>query len=71
MSVKKFSQEEINILKQNPNVKKVSEKSITHEEHFKAQFMEEYQQGKLPRNIFEDAGFDIEIIGNRYTKASD
>lgn len=70
MSVKRFSAKEIEILKQNPNVKHVTEKSITYEDHFKESFMEAYQQGKLPRMIFEDAGFNIEVLGDRYRNAA-
>jgi len=63
MSKRIFSQEEQRILKHNPYVLKVSEKSITYTDEFKTHFIAEYNKGKSPRIIFEEAGFDVEIIG--------
>lgn len=71
MSKIKFSKEAIKILEQNIHVKRVSELSITYTDEFKRLFIEEYLKGKTPRNIFESAGFDIEIIGvKRYEQAA-
>jgi len=70
VSIKRFSEYEIRILKQNPNVKSVSDKSITYQEHFKKIFIEEYNQGKLPRVIFEEAGFNACVLGDRIKRAS-
>ena len=44
---------------------KVSEKSITYTNEFKIHFIAEYNNGKNSRIIFEEAGFDIDIIGIR------
>lgn len=63
MSIKVFTEEEIEILKRNPNVKKVTSKSITYTLEFKLDFMHEYNGGKLPRQIFIEHGFDIDLIG--------
>lgn len=71
MSKIKFSKEAIKILKQNIHVKRVSELSITYTDEFKRLFIEEYLKGKTPRNIFQSAGFDIEMIGvKRYEQAA-
>ncbi|CUU45725.1 hypothetical protein BCD96_000150 [Clostridium beijerinckii] len=63
MSKKFFSNEEINILSKNKYVKRVSEKGITYTDEFKRLFIAENEKGKFPREIFEECGFDINIIG--------
>jgi len=63
MTNKYFSKKEVNELLINPNVKSVSEKAITYTDEFKRLFISESQKGKLPRQIFEENGFDSEIIG--------
>lgn len=63
MSKKLFSNNEIIKLSKNKYVKNVTAKGITYTNEFKLQFISEYENGKASRQIFEDAGFDIEIIG--------
>jgi transposase len=63
MNKKILTDNEIKLLKKNPYVKAVSTKSITYTEDFKRRFIEEYEKGKLPRAIFEECGFDIEVVG--------
>ena len=58
-----FNDKQIKVLAKNPNVLRVSDKAITYSEEFKNKFIEENSKGVLPRKIFEDNGFDIEIIG--------
>ncbi|MFR2316296.1 MAG: HTH domain-containing protein [Terrisporobacter sp.] len=58
-----FSSEEIEKLSINKYVKNVTEKGITYTNEFKLHFIAEYEMGKTPRHIFEDAGFDIDIVG--------
>lgn len=58
-----FNDKQIKFLAKNPNVLRVSDKAITYSEEFKNKFIEENSKGILPRKIFEDNGFDIEIIG--------
>lgn len=41
----------------------MTSKGITYTNEFKLQFIAEYKDGKNSRKIFEDAGFDIKIIG--------
>ena len=59
-------------LRKNPYVKAVSDKAITYTDEFKRLFITENEAGKLPREIFEEAGFNIEMIGiTRVNKAAD
>lgn len=41
----------------------VSEKGITYTDEFKSVAIKEYENWKSPREIFEESGFDIEIVG--------
>lgn len=71
MSKITFSEEQMKILNKNPNVKRVSEKSITYTDQFKRAFVEAYLKGEKPKDIFQKAGFDIEIIGvKRYEQSA-
>jgi hypothetical protein len=70
MSKKILTQKEINILSNNPNVKSVSSKGITYTDEFKRHFMKENEQGKFPRQIFEECGFDIDVIGMKRVESS-
>lgn len=60
MSKITFTTREIKSLQQ---VQRVSERSITYSDSFKNKFMDEYLAGKLPRQIFSENGFDVEVIG--------
>ena len=63
MSKKLFTNGAINILSQNQYVKNVSTKGITYTDEFRNIFIIEYDKGKLPRRIFNECGFDINILG--------
>lgn len=65
MSRKHFTEEQINILRQNPYVYSVTGVRLTLTKEFKETFMTAYQAGELPRSILEDHGFDISILGER------
>ncbi|MCB2362544.1 IS3 family transposase, partial [Clostridium estertheticum] len=58
-----FTKKDIIKLEKNKNVKNVSEYSITYNYEFKILFIDEYIAGKLPRQIFAENGFDIDVIG--------
>lgn len=58
-----FNEKQIKILEKNNNVKAVSTKCITYTDNFKNEFIAKSEKGILPRKIFEEAGFDVEIIG--------
>lgn len=70
MNRKTFTQGEIKKLSNNPYVRSVSSKGITYTDEFKRFFIAEYENGKLPKQIFEECGFDLEIIGERRVRSS-
>jgi transposase len=70
MSKKVFTEREIAILSKNPYVKSIRSRGITYSEEFKQHFISEYQKGKFPREIFEEAGFDVEMLGGKRVKSS-
>lgn len=71
MSKITFDEKTIELLRANPYIAKVSEKSITYSDEFKRLFIEEYLKGKTPKVIFTEFGFDIEILGvKRYEQAA-
>lgn len=70
MSKRKFDQEIIMELRNNPNVKKVSESSITYSDEFKEYFVSEYTKGVLPTEIFRRCGFDVNKIGKERIKTA-
>ena len=70
MSNKIFTIEEQEKLRVNPYVKNVTDKSITYTEEFREYFINQYNQGKLPKEIFKEAGFDINILGNDRIKSN-
>ncbi len=65
MSKIRFSNYEIDKLSKNKYVLKVSDKAITYTNEFKIHFIAEYSKGKTSRVIFEEAGFDVDVIGIR------
>lgn len=70
MSVKLLSEEQISLLAANPNVRKVTPKSIQFSDRFKLEFIERYDEGIHPIQIFRDAGFDVDSIGRlRFKRA--
>lgn len=71
MSKKLFSDKEIKNLLNNKYVKSVSKRGITYTDEFKILFIAERSKGKLTTNIFQDAGFDVQVLGtNRIWCAS-
>lgn len=65
-----FTKQEIETLQNNTNVARVSERSITYTDAFKHTFLDAYLTGKLPRHIFEENGFDVEVIGMKRIEQS-
>lgn len=63
MSKKLFTNEEIELLLKNKYVKNITSKGITYTDEFKKIFISENNSGKFPRQIFEECGFDIDILG--------
>ncbi|MCI3028407.1 hypothetical protein LMF32_04720 [Desemzia sp. C1] len=56
-------------MKRNPYVKNVSEKSITYSDEFKRHFVSESLNLKRAKQIFIEAGFGPEMIGETKIKA--
>jgi transposase len=70
MSKKIFTAKEIKELSTNRYVKSVSSKAITYTDEFKRICIAENEKGKLPREIFEECGFDIDRIGIKRVSSS-
>lgn len=69
MSKRIFTREEVEVLLQNRNVEKCSEKSITYSKDFKLAAVQQYhEQGMTSREIFRQAGFGIDTIGRNQPK---
>jgi len=69
MSKRIFNEDQIKELLANPNVSRCSEKSITYGKAFKILAIKKYyEEGYSPRMIFEEAGFNIDIIGRHSPK---
>ncbi|MCB2338845.1 IS3 family transposase [Clostridium estertheticum] len=64
MSKKLFTNEEILSLSKNRYIKQISEKCITYTDDLKSLFIAEHNMGKLPFQIFQDCGFDVDVLGN-------
>jgi transposase len=63
MSTKIFTEKEREILSRNYYIKAVGMKGITYTDEFKRLFIAAHENGKFPKAIFEEHGFDIDIIG--------
>lgn len=63
MGVNYFTDEQVEILRQNRYVKNVSNKAITYDVSFKEYFITQYKNGIPPTTIFRNAGFDTVILG--------
>lgn len=69
MSKRIFSNEELRELEGNPNVAKVSTKSITYARKFKELALQQYEQGMSTSDIFKQAGFNFHVIGKKQPKS--
>ena len=65
MSKIRFTEKDINELSKNKYVLRVSDKAITYTNEFKIHFIAEFNKGKTSKTIFEEAGFDVDIIGTK------
>ncbi|WP_224752832.1 IS3 family transposase [Metabacillus arenae] len=63
MSKKVFTEKEIKLLSANKYAKSVSSKGITYTDEFKHIFIAEKEKGKFARDIFEECGFDVNVLG--------
>lgn len=65
MSRKQFTEEEQQLLRQNPYIFSVTKTKITLTKEFKEIFINACKDGKIPRKILEEHGFDLNILGKR------
>lgn len=65
MSRKQFTEEQQQKLRQNPYVYSVTATRLSLTREFKELFMEACKAGRTPRQILEDHGFSVELIGER------
>ena len=71
MSKRIFTQEQIRELSKNKNVKKCSKKSITYNKKFKIKAVKQYYDEYIvPNEIFEQAGFDLDVVGKETPRSS-
>ena len=69
MSKRIFTQQQIVELRQNSNVLRCSEKSITYHKSFKIEAVRKYLNEGVPvMQIFKQAGFNLDIIGRKTPK---
>ena len=57
--------DEIRQLMENPYVEAINGSRIVYSEEFKRLFIKEYFEGKKPMRIFQDAGFDVKVLGSK------
>lgn len=65
MSKHPFTNEQIQLLRQNPFTYCVTANRLAFTKEFKEIFYSEYQAGAIPRQILEDHGYDPTILGMR------
>ena len=65
MTTKRFTKEEIEVLKKNPFTHRVTENIICFTIEFKELFWSYYQSGLQPMAIFARMGYDPNILGER------
>ncbi len=68
MSTRIFTQEQIKDLLNNKNVESCSDKSITFTTVFKKCAIKLYEQGLTSREIFQQAEFNLDVIGKNHPK---
>ena len=70
MGIHYFTDEQVETLRDNRNVKNVTRKGITYTKAFKEHFIAENKKGKLAKQIFIEAGFDVDVVGMSRVKSS-
>lgn len=66
MNRKIFTSEQIQRLSKNKNVRRCGSKSVRYTKSFRASAIKQYnEEGLAAVEIFESAGFDLDIIGKR------
>ena len=62
---KRMPKEYVRKLQEHPYVTRATEWTVSFTPEFKKKAYEEYYNGKSMREIFRDAGFEVEILGDR------
>ena len=65
MSRKQFTEEEQQLLRQNPYIFSVTNTRITLTKKIKEIFINACKDRKIPRKILKEHGFDLNILGKR------
>ena len=65
-----FNEHQIRQLELNPNVASVSDRAIQYTPEFKIHAVNDNLAGKGPAQIFEENGFDLNLIGSEKAKSS-
>lgn len=65
-----FTQEQMDILLQNPNVESISSNTIRFTTEFKELALKKDKEGIPALQIFKDAGFDLNVLGKEIPKTS-
>ena len=65
MSKIPFTEEQIKLLRENPHTFNVTPNTLYLTRKFKELFYQEYQEGKLPRQILEDYGYPMSVLGEK------
>ncbi len=63
MKAKRFTDEEMAALRDNPYTYKVTPCQLHFTAEFKEHFWKEYCSGSTPREILKDCGYDTEVLG--------
>lgn len=63
MNIKRFTAEELEILRSNPYTYKATPAQLRFTAEFKEHFWSEYENGALPKDILRECGYDPEILG--------
>ena len=65
MSEIKFTPEQQDILRNNPYTAKVTASILSFTKEFKELFYKEYLTGRIPREILQEYGYPVEILGQK------
>lgn len=68
MSKRIFSDEELKALRNNPNVATCTNRYINFSKAFKLLAVKAYQGGQSAKTIFQQAGFDLNVVGKQTPK---
>lgn len=63
MSVKRFTSEEMDVLRNNPYTYKVTQCQLSFTAQFKELFLKLYNEGMSPRDILLSLGYDPAVLG--------